>query len=150
MFLGGSSDQINAMVRGAVTQAGGTVTTVVAVREPLDLAGIARRRVGHALRGAGEQGALAGPRRSCTASASSSGRELVTGGPQVDRSLLSRVRPSLLSAFDGQLGRLEGLVVVRAEPGGMSAGPGRSGRGASSRGCSPASPPRASPRSASS
>ena len=38
----------------------------------------------------------------------------------VDRELLSRVRGSLLSAFDGQLTRLEGLVVVRSEPTGMT------------------------------
>jgi hypothetical protein len=44
----------------------------------------------------------------------------VSGGPQVSRELLSRVRASLLSAFDGQLTRLEGLVVVRAEPTGMT------------------------------
>ncbi len=30
------------------------------------------------------------------------------------------MRASLLSAFDGQLTRLEGLVVVRAEPSGMT------------------------------
>lgn len=35
--------------------------------------------------------------------------------------LVSRVRGSLFSAFDGQLARLEGLVVVRAEPTGMGA-----------------------------
>ena len=48
------------------------------------------------------------------------GRQLVSGGAQVSRELLSRVRGSLLSAFDGQLGKLEGLVVMRAEPTGMS------------------------------
>ena len=52
VFLGGSSDQIDGLVRDAVTQAGGEVATVVAVREPLDLAGIAPGRVGHPLRGA--------------------------------------------------------------------------------------------------
>ena len=48
------------------------------------------------------------------------GRQLVSGGAQVDREILSRVRGSLLSAFDGQLGKLEGLVVMRSEPTGMS------------------------------
>jgi hypothetical protein len=38
----------------------------------------------------------------------------------VDRELLSRVRAVLMSAFDGQLGKLEGLVVMRSEPTGMS------------------------------
>ena len=36
------------------------------------------------------------------------------------------MRASLLSAFDGQLTRLEGLVVMRAEPTGMSAAAERS------------------------
>jgi hypothetical protein len=38
----------------------------------------------------------------------------------VSRELLSRVRGSLLSAFDGQLTKLDGLVVMRADPAGMS------------------------------
>ena len=46
VFLGGSSDQVNALVRTAVAQAGGDVTTVVAVREPLDLPGIAHEAAG--------------------------------------------------------------------------------------------------------
>ena len=41
VFLGGSSNRVNALVRDAVTQAGGDLATVVAVREPLDLTGIA-------------------------------------------------------------------------------------------------------------
>ena len=49
------------------------------------------------------------------------GRQLVSGGPRVERELISRVRTSLLSAFDGQLTHLEGVVVMRAEPAGMSA-----------------------------
>ena len=39
VFLGGSSEQVNGLVRDAVTEAGGNVATVVAVREPLDLGG---------------------------------------------------------------------------------------------------------------
>ena len=48
------------------------------------------------------------------------GRELVGGGPLVGHDLLSRVSHSLLSAFDGQLTRQEGIVVMRAEPSGMT------------------------------
>ena len=114
LFLGGSSDQVNALVRSSVTQAGGNVATVVAVREPLDLEGIAKEAVGthYATLGSSTQllerfGELVG-------------RQLVSGGVLVDRELLSRVRGSLLSAFDGQLTRLEGLVVVRSEPTGMT------------------------------
>ena len=39
----------------------------------------------------------------------------------MDSELVSRVRSSLLSSFDGQLSHLDGVVVVRAEPPNMSA-----------------------------
>jgi len=114
VFLGGSSNRVNGLVRGAVTQAGGNLATVVAVREPLDLAGLAQEANGTVYAGLGSDpelvhkfGGLAG-------------RQLVSGGSQVSRELLGRVRSSLLGAFDGQLGKLEGLVVMRAEPAGMS------------------------------
>ena len=115
VFLGGSSDQINTLVRGAVTQAGGDMATVVAVREPLDLAGIAHDASGT------HYASLAASTPLIQRFGELVGRQLVSGGQQVNRELLSRVRGSLLSAFDGQLTRLEGLVVVRAEPTGMSA-----------------------------
>jgi hypothetical protein len=114
-FLGGSSDQVDGLVRNAVAQAGANLQNVIAIREPLDLEGIDSEAAGT---------------RYATLSSSVSlierfgelaGRQLVSGGQLVDRELLSRVRASLMSAFDGQLGRLEGLVVVRAEPTGMSA-----------------------------
>jgi len=115
VFLGGSSDQVDSLVRAAVSQAGGEVSIVIAVREPLDLEGIDREAAGTHYASLTESiplverfGQLAG-------------RQLVSGGQLVDRELLSRVRGSLLSAFDGQLGRLEGLVVMRAEPTTMSA-----------------------------
>jgi hypothetical protein len=115
VFLGGSSDQVNSLVREAVTQAGGQLATVVAVQEPLDLTGIDL--------------AAAGTHYSSLASSTAlierfgelAGRQLVSGGPLVARELLSRVRSSLFSAFDGQLTHLEGLVLMRAEPSGMSA-----------------------------
>jgi hypothetical protein len=183
VFLGGSSDRLNGLVREAVTQAGGELMTVVAVHEPLNLAGLATAAAGtrYAALDAGQPssgenagvagatahspGELADPRaatgasggrgqsagkvladggagasgaggsaRSATGATSSEGgaqlverfgtvvgRQLVTGGPLVSRELLSRVRSSLLSAFDGRLGKLEGLVLVRADPTGMSA-----------------------------
>ena len=132
VFLGGSSNRLNALARDAVTQAGGDLATVVAVREPLDLSGI-----GHAAEGT-RYASLAG-----TASANSTtegeaagqgaetgevdsqlverfgaivAKQLVSGGQNVDRELISRVRGRLLTAFDGQLGRLQGLVVVRSDP----------------------------------
>jgi hypothetical protein len=115
VFLGGSSDHVNSLVRTAVTGAGASLATVVAVREPMDLEGIAREAAGT------HYAAIAGSTQLVERFGQLVGRQLVSGGQLVSRELLSRVRSSLLSAFDGQLGRLEGLVVVRAEPAGMSA-----------------------------
>jgi hypothetical protein len=115
VFLGGSSDQINSLVRTAVAQAGASVTTVVAVREPLDVEGLEREAIGTHYAGLSASSELVERLGDLV------GRQLVSGGQLVDRELISRLRASLLSAFDGQLTRLEGLVVVRAEPNGMSA-----------------------------
>jgi hypothetical protein len=115
VFLGGSSDTVDGLVRAAVAQAGGNVTTVVAVREPLDLSGISSEAA------ATSYAPLAGSTPLVERFGDLIGRQLVSGGQLVDRELISRVRASLLSAFDGQLTRLEGLVVMRAEPTGMSA-----------------------------
>jgi hypothetical protein len=114
VFLGGSSDQLDSLVRAAVSQAGGQVSIVVAVREPLDLEGIDREAAGT------HYASLTSSIPLVERFGELAGRQLVSGGQLVDRELLSRVRASLLSAFDGQLGRLEGLVLVRAEPTGMS------------------------------
>jgi copper transport outer membrane protein MctB len=115
VFLGGSSDRINGLVHAAVTEAGGNVATVVAVREPLDLTGIDSEAAGTHYSQLVESPALVERFGELV------GRQLVSGGALVDRELLSRVRASLLSAFDGQLTRLEGLVVLRSEPSDMSA-----------------------------
>ena len=115
VFLGGSSDEINTLVRAAVTEAGGNLATVVAVREPLDLLALARAAAGTHYAGLGESPVL------LERFGQLAGRQLVSGGQLVARELLSRVRASLFSAFDGQLTRLEGLVVVRAHPPGLSA-----------------------------
>jgi hypothetical protein len=115
VFLGESSNQINSLVRTAVAQAGGSVTTVVAVREPLDVEGLEHEAAGTHYAALGSSSELVERFGDLI------GRQLVSGGQLVDRELISRVRASLLSAFDGQLTRLEGLVVVRAEPSGMSA-----------------------------
>lgn len=115
VFLGGSSDQVDSLVRTAVAQAGGDVTTVVAVREPPDLPGLARDASGtHYV-------SLATSTSVLERFGALIGRQLASGGPQIQRELIGRVRASLLSAFDGQLTRLEGVVVMRAQPSGMSA-----------------------------
>ncbi len=46
VFLGNSSDQVNSLVRAAVAQASGSLTTVVAIHEPLDLSAIAQEAAG--------------------------------------------------------------------------------------------------------
>jgi hypothetical protein len=127
LFLGGSSNRVNGLVRDAVTQAGGDLVTVVAVREPLNLPGIAQEAAGTRYAALGADGTKIGG----TAAEGGGqlverfgvlvGRQLVSGGQLVSRELLSRVRGRLLSAFDGQLGRLQGLVVMRADPTGMTA-----------------------------
>jgi hypothetical protein len=114
VFLGGSSNQVSSLVRTAVTQAGGSVATVVAVREPLDLEGIAQEAAGTHF------APLASSTKLVERFGALAGRQLVSGGQLVDRELLSRVRASLMSAFDGQLTHLEGLVVMRAEPAKMN------------------------------
>ncbi|HWY18480.1 MAG TPA: copper transporter [Solirubrobacteraceae bacterium] len=115
VFLGASSDRADGLVRSAVTQAGGDLTVVVAVREPLNLPAIGQEAAGT------HYAALAGSTTLVERFGKLAGRQLVSGGHAVDRELLSRVRSGLMSAFDGQLGRLEGLVVARADPTGMTA-----------------------------
>jgi hypothetical protein len=118
MFLGDASDQVDGLVRSAVTQAGGDLATVVAVREPLDLPGLARASAGTPYEGLGAE-----PPRSALPLIERFGvlvgKQFVSGGQLVGRELLSRARGPLLSAFDGVLGRLEGLVVLHSEPVGM-------------------------------
>jgi hypothetical protein len=152
VFLGAPSNGVNAFVREAVTQAGGDLATVVAVREPLDLAGIAHLAEGTRFAGIapppeageggeGHEGTGTGTTEATgttgTTGTTSSGegaprsaasgellenfgaivgKQLVSGGATVDRELISRVRPRLLSAFDGQLGRLDALIVLRNDP----------------------------------
>ncbi|HTA34206.1 MAG TPA: copper transporter [Solirubrobacteraceae bacterium] len=115
VFLGGSSDEVDGLVRTSVAQAGGNVTSVVAVQEPLNLPGIAHEAAGT------RYASVATSVKLTEHLGNLVGRQLVSGGPAVGRELVSRVRGSLFSAFDGQLARLEGLVVMRAEPTGMSA-----------------------------
>jgi Copper transport outer membrane protein, MctB len=126
VFLGGSSNRVNRLVREAVTQAGGDLVTVVAVREPPDLAGLARAAAGtrygalSAGPSTGEGAAAQGNDQLVERFGTLMGRQLVSGGQLVGRELVSRVRNRLLTAFDGQLGRLQGLVVMRALPIGMT------------------------------
>jgi hypothetical protein len=144
VFLGGSSNRVNALVRESVTQAGGDLDTVIALREPFDLSGIATAAEGTRFAALGEAASEGGLGTSSTATGTSStgeggegapseatlellqnfglviGRQLVKGGANVQHALIGRVRGPLLSAFDGQLGRLDGLVLVRNTPSTMT------------------------------
>jgi hypothetical protein len=116
VFLGGPSDQVNGFVREAVTQAGGDLVTVMAVREPLDLAGLAREAA------ASPNGVRYATLASTPSLVGQFGRrmgvQMVTGVSSGQ--LLSRVQARLLSSFDGRLGKLDGLVVMRVDPAGLS------------------------------
>jgi hypothetical protein len=130
VFLGGSSNRINGLIRDAVTQAGGNLGTVVAVHEPLDLAGIAQAAEGtrfQALAPAAPEASEAGAGGEAPAATPPEpellegfgkivGKQLVSGGANVEHELISRVRAHLLAAFDGQLGKLDEVVIVRNEP----------------------------------
>jgi Copper transport outer membrane protein, MctB len=109
VFLGNSSDQVDSSVRSGVGEADGNVKAVVAVREPLELSGIAAQAKGTRYTTLATEPSLVrqfGVRI---------GKELVGGGK-----LLERVHPTLLSSYDGELGKLEGIVIMRSEPAGMS------------------------------
>lgn len=110
VFLGSPSDRVDGLVRDAVTQAGGDLVTVVAVREPLDLPGLSREAAGTPYAELAAQPRLAGRFGIRIA------RQLLGG----DHRLLGHVQARLLSSFDGQLEGLDGLVVVRNEPEGMT------------------------------
>lgn len=114
VFLGQSSDQVDSYVRDAVTQAGGDLKMVVAVREPLDLEGLGRLATGTQYTALGEDVALSDPALVKRFGARM-GEQLLSEGQ-----LLSRVHSRLLSSFDGEFGPLDGLVVMRSEPSGMT------------------------------
>ncbi len=109
VFLGDSSDQIDSLVRSGIAEAGGNVKAVVAVREPLNAAGIAAQATGY------RYTALASDPSLTREFGARIGTQLVSGGQ-----LLERVHTNLLSSYDGELGKLEGLVIVRSDPTNMS------------------------------
>jgi len=114
VFLGGASERIDGLVHDAIAEAGGQVPSVVTVSEPLDLDAIEREAVGTHFQD------LAASSETLERFGYVIGRQLVSGGRLVNKELVSRVRSSLLSSFDGQLSHLDGVVVVRAEPSDMT------------------------------
>jgi hypothetical protein len=121
VFLGNGSNQVDGLVREAISQAGGNVVTVAALREPVDLGGLARDAAGTPFAALAEAPASGTTQPQLLERFGAlAGTQLVSGGQAVAHELLSRTRGQLLSAFDGQLGKLEGLVVARTEPAGMT------------------------------
>lgn len=110
VFLGNSSDTIDTYVRDGVAEAGGSVEGVAAIGEPLDLNGLATQASGY------RYSALASDPTLVRQFGVRIGKQLVEGGQ-----LLEHVQGRLLSSNDGELGKLEGLVVVRSDPTSMSA-----------------------------
>lgn len=110
VFLGEPSNEAASLVREGVKQAGGEVASIVTVREPPETTALATEVASPAY------AALASDPKLLRRFALHVGEEMVAGGR-----LLERVRPKLLSSYDGQLGRLDGMVVMRGEPAGMSA-----------------------------
>jgi hypothetical protein len=106
VFLGSSSDQVDELVRDAITQAGGNLQAVVTVREPLDATGVGAQAAGTLYAALRYEPSLT--RRFAVRM----GKELVKGGP-----LLEQVHTRLFSSGpDGELGKLDGLVLVRSDP----------------------------------
>ena len=115
LFFGASSDEVNGLARAAVEKAGASLSTVAAVREPLELEAVARLAAGTHFAGLARSTPL------LERFGDQIGRELVKGGANVGRDLLSREGNTLLSAFDGKFAHLEGLIVMRDDPAAMSA-----------------------------
>jgi hypothetical protein len=109
IFLGSSSDQIDGLVRDALPPAGAQLASVGAIREPLDLQGLAAEAAGTHYAGMAVDPTL------LKQFGTRIGIQLVNGGQ-----LVARVRDRLLSSFNGQLGHMNGVVLVHNDPAGMS------------------------------
>lgn len=112
VFLGESSQEVDNLVRAAVKQAGGDISSVVTIREPLNLQQMARSAAHTRYQALGQ---APPPQGLIKEFGVRIGHQLVTGGR-----LLGRVQSGLLGSFNGQFGSLEGLVVMRAAPDGMT------------------------------
>jgi hypothetical protein len=107
--LGGLPQGISSNIEDALGPTGAKLAAVSVLREPLDVPGLA-----------GELGAtrFAQIRHDpalLEAFGKSLGRELVVGGP-----LLGKLRTQVFSRASGQVGNLDGLIVVRDQPADMS------------------------------
>lgn len=109
LALGGLPSGLSGAIEEALGPTGGRLVGVGVVREPVDLQGLAgdlgRTRFADIGRNTDEQ----------TEFGVGLGRQLVLGG-----TLVERVRSHLFSRASGNFGALDGVIVVREEPQGMS------------------------------
>jgi copper transport outer membrane protein MctB len=103
IFLGPADDGIVDEVREALEPAGATLRWVGVVREPPDIQGLADRATGSRYVAMSVNPDLLGP------FAERMGGQLVTSGK-----LIAQERPVLMRSFSGDLGVLDGVVVVRS------------------------------------
>ncbi len=106
--LGDLDDALADDVRAAIEPAGASLSEIAVIREPPDVAAAA------------DQGASNRKRRESRAeqlgrAARRAGRALVRGGPE-----FADLRAALFSRYSGQPGDLDGVVVVRQRPDGLS------------------------------
>jgi hypothetical protein len=103
LFLGPADDGVVDQVRSALEPAGATLRWVGVVREPPDLQGLGGRATGSRYVALGVNPDLLGP------FAERMGGQLVSSGK-----LITQERPSLMRSFSGDLGVLDGVIVVRS------------------------------------
>lgn len=107
IFLGSPSDQVNALVRGALESTGGQIVLVAVVRDPPSLPAVA------AAAGRGRYAAVASNPALVRPFGVRVGVQLVTGGR-----LLGKVATPVIATYNGTLqpkGGLNGVVIVRAQ-----------------------------------
>jgi hypothetical protein len=102
VFLGDSDEQITDEVRDALEPAGATLRWVGALREPPDVEQLADRAEGSPYAAMSIDPTLLSP------FAHRIGVQLIQGGK-----LVMQERPALMQSFSGDLGVLDGIVVVR-------------------------------------
>jgi hypothetical protein len=103
LFLGASDDSAIDEVRDSLTAAGANLSWVGSLREPPDVSAMADRAQGSRYAAMGVDATLLAP------FAHRMGVQLVTGGR-----LVSQERPVLLRSFSGDLGVIDGVVIMRA------------------------------------
>jgi hypothetical protein len=106
IFLGSSSDQVNQLVRSAIDPSGGQVVLVADVSEPVNLGAVAA-----ATPKPSRYSALATDSSLLRPFAIRVGLQFARGGR-----LIQQVQSSLLSAYNGVLGPLDGVVLARNHP----------------------------------